>query len=293
MDVNELEFWEVDPEAIEQIYTTRDNYQVEEVGNGNICYIFFSSHSLYYPNTIEEFDKEVVKKDKFEWKKMAHSKQVLARAGRIIYLRDIYKVLYAKGINSTADDVDKTAQLLRELTKGYEGNVVVVGSCGGGYAALLFGSLINAKQIFCFSGPADISQAPTVKKYFDKKVEGGLASYKYANICDVLRQSQSQMYYFYPAYGEVDLTWVERMMDVDTVKKFAFNQHNHAATMMHENMRYIICKDSDYMARLHQRYAGTIINFITFFFKTTPVTTWIPSGFREFSQMMKRRLKNG
>lgn len=290
MDVDELELWEVNPAAIEQIYTTRDNYQVEDVGNGNICYIFFSSHSLYYPNTVEEFDKKVVTKDKFEWKKIAHSKQVFAKAGRIIYLRDIYKLLYAKGINSTADDIDKTSQLLRELTKGYEENIVAVGSCAGGYAALLLGTLINAKQIFCFSGTVDIYQMPNVKKYFDMKVKGGLEEYKYANICDILRRSKSQIYYFHPEYCEVDKAWANRIEEVDTVKRFAFNQRNHAATMMHENMRYIICKDSEYMTRLHQKYAGTIINFVAFFFKTAPVATWIPSGFREFSQMVKRRL---
>ena len=57
-----------DNQEIFEAYSNLQNYKVLNFDRqGEYCYIFFTSHGLFFPTTISEFKKEVVEKDKFEW----------------------------------------------------------------------------------------------------------------------------------------------------------------------------------------------------------------------------------
>lgn len=117
-------------EVVLQVYQG-DNYQCIETGiKSDLCYIFFSSHGLYYPNTRDVFEEQMLKKDRYEWKWVANHSPVIRSAGKIIYVRDIYKEWYSRGINSRINTIDKVLDLLREVTDGWR--VVTAGSSGGG-----------------------------------------------------------------------------------------------------------------------------------------------------------------
>lgn len=98
---------------------------------------FFSGNGLYYPNTISSFCKTVVEQNRYEWWNVGHSEEIVKQAGKIIYVRDVYKQFYVKGINVEINCIDKLCELLKELTMGMR--VVTCGNSAGGYIAVIVG----------------------------------------------------------------------------------------------------------------------------------------------------------
>jgi hypothetical protein len=62
---------------------------------------------------------------------------------------DIYSKWYHKGIVGLSDNIDETVKYLAEQIKGFT-NVIFIGSSAGGYAAILFGSLLNIDTVIAF-----------------------------------------------------------------------------------------------------------------------------------------------
>ncbi|MCR5233017.1 MAG: hypothetical protein K6E53_03820 [Lachnospiraceae bacterium] len=275
-------------ELLEEQYN-RDNIIVKDIGRGSKCFIFFSSNDIYYPNTIEVFRQKIVVQDRYEWINMARSPEILNAAGRYIFVRDLYKQWYITGVNSRISSPDLLAEELRRLAEGY--TVITVGSSAGGYAAALYGALLNAQACFDFSGQLELG---SVNEDFCLRKTGRKPSeLKYYDIRGLMKDSACDFYYFYPYYHEKDRGIYNSISGLPNVYGFGFNQRNHAASMMAGNMRFIVCKDKDYMDKLYERYKGKIINNILFFFRTAPFHMWFPIGMREAKMFIKRRIGKG
>ena len=283
--MTDLRLWEQDNKLLTEWYH-KDNVLVKDIGRGDKCYIFFSSNDIYYPNTVETFTEKIVNKDRFEWTNMAASREIMADAGRMVFVRDLYKQWYITGINDAVNTHDLLIDHLRDLSKGYR--VITLGSSAGGYMALLAGAKLNAEACFDFSGQIVLD---SVRVDFCLRMRGCEPSaLKYYDLKSVISGSTCDFYYFYPVYNEEDRAVYESIAGFDNVHGFGFNQRNHAATMMAGNMRFIVCRDREYMMRLHEKYRGRVINNIFFFFRTAPLYMWIPIGCREAKMFMKRRL---
>ena len=163
----------------------KDNYKVIHTGaRTNNAIIFFTGNGLYYPNTEEEFTQKVIVNDRYEWENLASSKLIRQYYELIILVRDVYKQWYITGLNSKYDNVDKTADFLRELTRGFR--VTTCGNSAGGYAAVLFASLLDAERFFTVSGQfsimhqIDAQGAPFVYNYAHDEVRN-----KYYNLAEI------------------------------------------------------------------------------------------------------------
>ena len=90
-----------DTNEILERYYQKGNYKIEinKVKNKR-CIIFFSGNGLYYPDTEESFQEIIIKKDRYEWKQVAQSEIIKEHYEMMIFVRDIYKSFYVKGINS-------------------------------------------------------------------------------------------------------------------------------------------------------------------------------------------------
>ena len=93
-----FDFWNAENEMVKNAYAS-ENIKVVDYSDIKVCYIFFSSHGLYFPNTLEEFEEKVVKQNRFEWENIASSKEIRKVCGRAIFDRDIYKQYYVSVIN--------------------------------------------------------------------------------------------------------------------------------------------------------------------------------------------------
>ncbi|MCZ7671302.1 MAG: hypothetical protein M5U34_31295 [Chloroflexi bacterium] len=69
-----------------------------------------------------------------------------------IYIRDPYQLWYQKGLPGMADSLDGCLPHLQKLiTTQSVHKTVVCGNSMGGYAAILFGALLNADEVHAFS----------------------------------------------------------------------------------------------------------------------------------------------
>lgn len=143
--------FQVDSDVVQQVYNEQDNFLIEydNQGDKNWCAIYFCSNDIYYPNIEEIFRKRIVEKNFFEW---YHSR--INRASKHIFVRDVFKQWYLMGINAKINTPEKLTEFLRKETEGY--NVVTVGSSAGGNAAILHGSLLNAKYVLAFNPQFEI-----------------------------------------------------------------------------------------------------------------------------------------
>ena len=84
---------------------------------------------------------------------------------RHFYL-DTYASCYHKGIYGISNNIDETAEYLKNEIKDYK-NVVFLGTSSGGYAAVLFGSLVNVTSVVAFTPPTIRIQENIDEKYRD------------------------------------------------------------------------------------------------------------------------------
>jgi hypothetical protein len=135
--------------CIQQAYDTLDNYKVLRIRTQGRAYILFSSHAIYYPNTEESAKDTIFNKDRYEWAK-GYPKD----AALIVFVRDIWKQWYLKGINKNTSDYSQLISKLNGICEGHP--IVCAGVSGGGFAAIRCGVALEAVAIFAFAAQADL-----------------------------------------------------------------------------------------------------------------------------------------
>lgn len=200
-----------------------DNYMInkDDSSNRGVCVIYCSSSGLYYPNTEEEFIEAFIKtKDKYEWKN-----NQITNANKSIWIRDITKEFYIRGINKRLNSIDKLLSFLQDEVQGYD--VITVGSSAGGYIATLIGCYLNAKRVYCFSGFFDLNVIdketwPLVYEYC------AIPEYqKWYNLKDIIENSETKVFYFYPGKLAGDIMQSEVVKGADGVFSFQFESKVH------------------------------------------------------------------
>lgn len=182
-------------------YSSVDNVPSEQ----KICAIYFSSNGIWYPDTVNTFYHSIIEKNRFEWYGTRVNK-----ATKHIFVRDVFKQWYAKGINQRLNSVEKVAEWLRGECEGYK--TIVIGSSAGGYGAVLFGNLIDADIQIAFSPQLDISEYHKDEDKYPLMV----ADYKYNFISDYARDSKN-LFLFYSIHSKNDF------LDIDLAIKARCN----------------------------------------------------------------------
>ena len=211
---------------INEIYD-KNNYviKINDRGQQDLCYIFFSSNGLYSVNNKESFEKQIIDEDRYEWSNLTAN----INAYKEIYIRDIWLSWYVKGINSEIHNIDLLARWLKKETKGYR--VRIVGMSSGGYIGALIGTIINAELCFCFSGQFSlenhnnhINDNILLKKYYDTRGH-------WYEIYNEIKKSRINIVYFFPEYvihDKIQSHYVEKFENVISV---SFNSKIHAKTI--------------------------------------------------------------
>lgn len=251
-----------------------DNYQCIDTGtDSDICYIFFSSNGLYYPDEKEVFESEIIQKDRYEWKWVVNHSGIPEKAGRVIYVRDVFKDWYSMGISKTVNTLDKTLDLLKRLTEGYR--IVTVGSSAGGYMAVLAAVSLQAAWCINFSGQYRVR--PNVQE-------------EYRDLSTILQDYHGVIFYFVPIKSEQDLEQYELVKNIASIKAFLFTGKKHADTMLTGNLQYVIDKNADELLLLHEHYKDREIDKFKFLFDSVPLSGIIRIAPKEITGFVKRRL---
>ncbi|MDP5230062.1 MAG: hypothetical protein NWQ38_06685 [Cellulophaga sp.] len=231
--------FQIDNAAVKKVYTERDNYKLKFHEGLNVdkklCVIYFSSNELYYPNTPKAFQNSILQKDKFEWER-----NFLRNAHKHIFVRDIQKQWYIEGINKKYNSPDLVLQLLQELTSGFQ--VYAIGSSAGGFAALLFGSLLNAQRVYAFNAQLNLnliiknskpSVDPILFKYEGKERSKFFVIENYLN-------SETNYFYFQSANSVIDITQYNSLTNKAALTRIPFKTSNHGFPFLRHNLGHVM-----------------------------------------------------
>ena len=99
-----------------------------------------------------------------------------------IFVRDVHDAWYNKGLKNIVDSIEGIAEYLKEQIEQIKPKkLITLGSSSGGYAALLFGYLLNADKSIAFSPQTKI---PRPRPFPDEDLLAGCDS-KYFDLLDL------------------------------------------------------------------------------------------------------------
>lgn len=235
--VNDIIFQIQSPEVV-NYYQNQENIKIieDKSTQSGICVIYFSSNELYYPNTIAAFTTSIIKKDKFEWQNNRFPNAQLH-----IFVRDIQKQWYVEGVSAKYNTIPLVAQYLKVLSNGYK--VYTMGSSAGGFAAILFGSLINCERVYAFNAQFNLdiiiknSKPNTDPLLFKYKTEKNYA--QYFSVSDFLKPTINY-FYFQSANSEMDIVQFNACVNKKYVHKIEFATSNHGFPFLRHNLPFVL-----------------------------------------------------
>lgn len=210
-------------EVYDKVYQM-NNYMIKYNDNNrasNLCVIYCSSSGLYFPNTEQEFEKAFLKEhDKYEWKN-----HIIKRAYKQIWIRDITKEFYVRGINSQINSIDKMIDFMKKETEGYR--CILIGSSAGGYIATLLGTVLNADYVYCFSGyfNLNILNEETWPLIKEKKIFE--ENSKWYDLRTIITNSKTKVFYFFPMRLKGDRKQADYVKEISNVYSYALNSKVH------------------------------------------------------------------
>lgn len=240
MEITNSGIFQIDDPLVKDVYQNNPNYDVALLEGPDIqkdlCVIYFSSNDIYYPNTAQAFRSSIVNKNKYEWRK-----NLIPVAHKHIFVRDIQKQWYIDGINAEDNSPDKIAGLLQSLTQGFK--IYTIGSSAGGFAAMLFGSLLKAKRVYAFNAQLDLN---IVIRDSDKITDPLLFKYrapdpksKYFRIEDFVTPA-TEYFYFQSCKSKTDVIQFEPFKNKELVNCIRFKTSHHGIPFFKNNLSYIL-----------------------------------------------------
>lgn len=227
--------FQVDHPLVCQEYE-KENFRIviDEARPEGGCAIYFSSNDIYFPNNEGSFRHRIVEKDSFEW----YGNRING-VRKHIFVRDIRKQWYLTGINSRINTPDRLLKFLELETAGL--TVVAVGSSAGGYAAVLYGSLLRAERILSFNGQMELNSLletsnELVNPIIFSRQETDLR--RYYDVKPFLRRD-AEIFYFYSIASDWDARQAAHIVD-SPIKSIGFSSSHHGIPFFKCTLRDVL-----------------------------------------------------
>lgn len=250
--------FQVDSEIVQNSYNTNDNYLIEyskEVLDKEYCAIYFTSNFLYFPNDADTFRKRVIERNAFEWYGIRYP-----LAQKHIFVRDVFKQWYLKGINNIINSPERLLSFLEKETSGYK--TICIGSSAGGYAAVLYGTLLKSDRVYAFNSQFELASLlstsenknPIIKRCSNSELS------KYFDLASFLDFSQSRIYYMYSNRSEWDRNQKKYIGVREGIHTIGFNNPLHGVPFLKAALPAFFSLSDDQLRIFENR------NFNPFFF---------------------------
>jgi esterase/lipase superfamily enzyme len=246
--VKQPHIFQIDSSVVKQVYEESDNYKItfdESVEKKNTCTIYFSSNDIYYPNTEPVFNKRIVEKNSFEWLSIG-----VANAYKHIYIRDVHKQWYLTGINKNINSPEAIFAFLQNETAGLE--IITLGSSAGGYAAVLYGSLLNAKKVLTFNGQFEIkSLLKTSNPVTDPLIfrNANSALKEFYDLRSFINPNVN-IYYFLSVKSAWDAREFKHIANLKNIKTIAFKTGHHGIPFLKVALETVINLEDSHLNKL-------------------------------------------
>jgi hypothetical protein len=145
-------------------------------------------------------------------------------------LRDHAEAWYHRGVAGLGDGIDPVAEYLRDFAQNAE-ETVMLGGSSGGYAALLFGALLD-REVHAFSPQTFIDPALREThrdRRFGREFEalGADIDMRYADLRPLVAQTDAPVHVYYAAGHRLDTIHAEHLGDLANVTLHPFDWESH------------------------------------------------------------------
>ena len=225
-------------------------------------YVFPSSNGLFFPNTFEVFQREIVEEDKYEWEGI--SCEPLQDSKRL-FLRDIHKQWYLRGVSRDLPSVDSIIELVRQQSK-YK-KVRLVGSSAGGYLSVILGLSLNAEFVLSFSGQFQLDATARDDPIENTLVVNNLDS-KYHRLNFLFEKNcTTPIFYFVGEGSERDQIDAKIAGSFRNVFVFRLRSEIHGVPFLPFVLKYLIVYDVDRLKSLHTECDSVVLTPLHFALK--------------------------
>jgi hypothetical protein len=155
-----------------------------------------------------------------------------------LFVRDLHQAWYHRGLPGYGTTLTSVAQSLRELIGRYDvDRLVVTGNSAGGYAALVFGTLLDADVVLCFAPQTvldlDVLDAIGDHRWDDRLrplVDGDVLDQDWVDVGPALARTARGTTRYEVYFDEslsVDRDHVERLAGVQNLRLYRFGRGAH------------------------------------------------------------------
>jgi hypothetical protein len=250
--------FQTDSDAIEKAYMENLNYLIEfneqVTQDEKYCILYFSSNDIYYPNNEQEFNRQILIKNKFEW----YNTRIKIGV-KHIFLRDIKKQWYLTGINHKINNIEKLLLFLKEETAGYK--IITLGSSAGGFAAVLFGSYLNSEKILTFNGQFMISDRLTTSSEKIDPIIFREQNNPKINMYFSLRShitNPKRIFYFYSDRSNWDISQYKHISDLQ-LQFIPFRTHHHGIPFLKTNLQEVLNMPTEKIQKFANKFNHPVI----------------------------------
>ena len=151
-----------------------------------------------------------------------------------LFLRDPHKMWYQNGVPGIGETIDEIADWLRFFASYHHiERIVTVGNSGGGYAALVFGILLQVSEVHAFVpqarliDPEDSHRSERIRKI---QSDPGCIC-QHLDIRKLILKTKSikrpKINIYYCTNDLIDVQHVNRIKDIKNINVFGFNHGGH------------------------------------------------------------------
>lgn len=276
--------FQVDSDIVQKAFREMPNYLIDydnEAFSKDYCAIYFSSNNIYTPNEESAFRYRIVEKNSFEWYGLR-----VRKAYKHIFVRDIFKQWYLKGINADIDSPEKLYSFLKQETEGMK--VICMGSSAGGYAAILYGSLLRAERVIAFNAQFELRSLltrdgevknPLVYRVLNTEYE------KYLELPVVADMGNTDVFLFQSIKSKWDILQDEYIKDSLPIHKIRFRSSIHGVPFLKVAIPAIYDMDSSELLK----YEKNINNPIVFTMKMVGLMKTITGFVQQYKAHIERK----
>lgn len=208
------------------------------------------------------------------------------RASKHIFVRDVYKQWYASGLNKNISDIDSMFSFFQKECEGYD-EIITVGSSAGGYASILFGTMLNANICLSFNAQWELFSSverdgKIISPILYKLREVGA---KYMDIAKPEYDKES-VFYFVSTKSPWDIQQNIHASNMTHINRINFFSSHHGIPFLKCSLREILQYDKEYLIYL----SGKTYNPLLFSFNISGFRTSVSFLVKEiWTKKIKKR----
>lgn len=258
----------------------------DESKEGEYCYVFCSSNDIWYPNTHQAYEENIIKRDRYEWTNFSPS-----NAKKRIYIRDIYKSWYVTGVNQDIDSIDKLVDFIKKESNGLK--LVCIGSSSGGYLAVLLGCLLHADHVLCFSAQMELNNQWAIEKNrLLQNYKNDPERSRYYDLKPFIENGNTPIYYIVPIKCAQDRHHYDHISSCHNIKSFWFKSKHHGVVVSKCNLPKLIESSREELESLHKQYTGNMISVIMFSIKLVGFRKAFVGVVNDSIKQIRRKLRS-